>query len=234
MEPRAQRLEKISFEEMLEMASLGAKVLQVRSVEMAMVHGVRTFVRSSFDDPETVSTSDGTNLPVGTLICDEDEIVEKEVVTGIAYTKDEAQISLRRVPDRPGISAAIFGPLADNHINVDMIVQSVSEDGSKTDMTFTVAESDAEKAVSVLEKCRDEISFEILQSDSGLAKISVIGIGMRSHAGVASTAFAALAEKNINIRAITTSEIKFSLLIDADYTELAVRTLHAVYGLNNN
>ncbi len=228
IEPRARRMEKISFEEMLEMASLGAKVLQVRSVEMAMIHGVRTFVRSSFDEPESINTQQA----VGTLICDEDEILEKEVVTGIAYTKDEAQISLRRVPDRPGISASIFGPLADSHINVDMIVQSVSEDGSKTDMTFTVPNGDVEKAVKVLEDERDDISFEALQSDTGLAKISVIGIGMRSHAGVASTAFAALADKNINIRAITTSEIKFSLLIDADYTELAVRTLHAVYGLN--
>jgi aspartate kinase len=228
IEPRAKRMEKISFEEMLEMASLGAKVLQVRSVEMAMVHGVRTFVRSSFDEPESINTEQA----VGTLICDEDEIVEKEVVTGIAYTKDEAQISLRRVPDRPGISASIFGPLADSQINVDMIVQSVSEDGSKTDMTFTVPEGDVQKAVNVLQDEKDDISFEALQSDTGLAKISVIGIGMRSHAGVASTAFAALAEKNINIRAITTSEIKFSLLIDADYTELAVRTLHSVYGLN--
>ena len=231
IEPRANRMERISFEEMLEMASLGAKVLQVRSVEMAMVHGVRTFVRSSFDDPENLPTGDG-NQPIGTLICDEDEIVEKEVVTGIAYTKDEAQISLRRVPDKPGISAAIFGPLAEAHVNVDMIVQSVSEDGSKTDMTFTVAEADAVKAVQVLEKAQPEILFEAIQSDSGLAKVSVIGIGMRSHAGVASTAFAALADKGINIRAITTSEIKFSLLIDADYTELAVRTLHAEYGLN--
>ncbi|MEL7429931.1 MAG: aspartate kinase [Pseudomonadota bacterium] len=228
IEPRATRMEKISFEEMLEMASLGAKVLQVRSVEMAMIHGVRTFVRSSFDDPETLDA----NSPVGTLICDEDEIVEKEVVTGIAYTKDEAQISLRRVPDKPGVSAAIFGPLAEAHINVDMIVQSVSEDGSRTDMTFTVPESDAEKARKVLEGLKDSISYENIQSDTGLAKISVIGIGMRSHAGVAATAFAALANKNINIRAITTSEIKFSLLIDADYTELAVRTLHSVYGLN--
>ncbi len=228
IEPRAKRMERISFEEMLEMASLGAKVLQVRSVEMAMIHGVRTFVRSSFDDPETLSA----DAPVGTLICDEEEIVEQEVVTGIAYTKDEAQISLRRVPDRPGISASIFGPLADAHINVDMIVQSVSEDGSRTDMTFTVPETDTQKAIQVLEEQKSSISYENMQSDTGLAKISVIGIGMRSHAGVASTAFAALAEKNINIRAITTSEIKFSLLIDADYTELAVRTLHAVYGLN--
>ncbi|MEM9277511.1 MAG: aspartate kinase [Pseudomonadota bacterium] len=233
IEPRATRMEKISFEEMLEMASLGAKVLQVRSVEMAMVHGVRTFVRSSFDDPESIDSTKGSNQMLGTLICDEDEIVEKEVVTGIAYTKDEAQISLRRVPDRPGISAAIFGPLADAHINVDMIVQSVSEDGSKTDMTFTLPETDAQKAVQVLEGHKGDIGFENIQSDTGLAKVSVIGIGMRSHAGVASTAFSALAEKGINIRAITTSEIKFSLLIDADYTELAVRTLHAVYGLNH-
>lgn len=232
IEPKAKRMAKISFEEMLEMASLGAKVLQVRSVEMAMVHGVRTFVRSSFDDPDSIDSTKGSNAAVGTLICDEDEIVEKEVVTGIAYTKDEAQISLRRVPDRPGISAAIFGPLADAHINVDMIVQNVSEDGSKTDMTFTVPSTDAEKSVKVLEACKEDVGFDNIQSDSGLAKISVIGIGMRSHAGVASTAFTALAEKNINIRAITTSEIKFSLLIDADYTELAVRTLHAVYGLN--
>ena len=232
VEPRAQRMEKISFEEMLEMASLGAKVLQVRSVEMAMVHGVRTFVRSSFENPESINSGKGSNDPIGTLICDEDEIVEKEVVTGIAYTKDEAQISLRRVPDKPGVSAAIFGPLADAHINVDMIVQSVSEDGSRTDMTFTVPETDAQKAVQVLEAKKDAIGFENIQSDIGLAKVSVIGIGMRSHAGVAATAFAALAEKGINIRAITTSEIKFSLLIDADYTELAVRTLHAVYDLN--
>ncbi|MBO6813394.1 MAG: aspartate kinase [Rhizobiaceae bacterium] len=232
IEPRARRMDRISFEEMLEMASLGAKVLQVRSVEMAMVHGVRTFVRSSFDDPASINSQSGTDELAGTLICDEDEIVEQEVVTGIAYTKDEAQISLRRVPDRPGISAAIFGPLADNHINVDMIVQSVSEDGSKTDMTFTVSEGDVNKAKQVLEEARSGINYEIIQSDTGLAKISVIGIGMRSHAGVASTAFAALAEKNINIRAITTSEIKFSILIDSDYTELAVRTLHSVYGLN--
>ncbi len=231
MEPRARRLDKISFEEMLEMASLGAKILQVRSVELAMVHGVRTFVRSSFEDPDNVQAGHG-NQPAGTLICDEEEIVEKPVVTGIAYSKDEAQISLRRVPDKPGISAAIFGPLADNHINVDMIVQSVSEDGSKTDMTFTVAEPDAAKAIKILENNQDAISYQLIQTDSGLTKVSVIGIGMRSHAGVASTAFAALSEKGINIRAITTSEIKFSLLIDADYTELAVRTLHSVYNLN--
>lgn len=230
IEPSARRLDKISFEEMLEMASLGAKVLQVRSVEMAMVHGVKTFVRSSFDKPEDIDSGPDA-IPPGTLICDEEDIVEKPVVTGIAYARDEAQISLRRVPDKPGISAAIFGPLAEKGVNVDMIVQSVSEDGSKTDMTFTVPEADLVKAVAALESQQAEIGFELIQSDKGLVKISVIGIGMRSHAGVAATAFAALANKNINIRAITTSEIKFSLLLDADYTELAVRTLHSVYEL---
>ncbi|MBL4695738.1 MAG: aspartate kinase [Rhizobiaceae bacterium] len=231
IEPRATRLDKISFEEMLELASLGAKVLQVRSVELAMVHGVRTFVRSSFDDPMAHGLN-ANDMPVGTLICDEEEIVEKQVVTGIAYTRDEAQISLRRVPDKPGVSATIFSPLADAHVNVDMIVQSVSEDGSKTDITFTLPESDVERAVAVLEKHRDDIGYELIQSDTGLGKISVVGMGMRSHAGVASTAFSALAEKGINIRAITTSEIKFSVLIDADYVELAVRTLHSVYDLH--
>ncbi|MEM7463067.1 MAG: aspartate kinase [Pseudomonadota bacterium] len=228
IEPKARRLDRISFEEMIEMASLGAKVLQVRSVELAMVHGVRVFVRSSFENPEAVE-SDGSN---GTLICDEEDIVEKHVVTGIAYARDEAQISLRRVPDKPGVSAAIFGPLADAHVNVDMIVQSVSEDGSRTDMTFTVPDGDLNRALDVLEKNRDPIGFEVIQSDKGMVKVSVIGIGMRSHAGVAATAFSALAEKGINIRAITTSEIKFSVLIDSDYAELAVRTLHTVYGLD--
>lgn len=229
VEPKASRLNQISFEEMLEMASLGAKVLQVRSVEMAMVNNVRLFVRSSFDDPAKVSQDNF----VGTLICSEDEILEKQVVTGIAFTRDEAQISLRRVPDKPGISAAIFGPLADHHINVDMIVQSISEDGSKTDMTFTLPDSDVEKALGVLESARKDIGFEIIQSEKSLVKVSVVGIGMRSHAGVAATAFSALADKGINIKAITTSEIKFSILIDADYTELAVRTLHQEYELDD-
>lgn len=231
IEPKARRLPKISFEEMLEMASLGAKVLQVRSVELAMVHKVRTFVRSSFTDPDAPGMGDPINPP-GTLICDEEEIVEQQVVTGIAFAKDEAQISLRRVADRPGVSAAIFGPLAEEHINVDMIVQNVSEDGSKTDMTFTIPTGDIDKALKVLDKAKSEISFDNIQSETGLAKISVIGIGMRSHAGVAATAFKALAEKGINIRAITTSEIKISILIDGPYAELAVRTLHAVYGLD--
>ncbi|MDF1608012.1 aspartate kinase [Hoeflea sp. YIM 152468] len=233
IEPKARRMKKIAFEEMLEMASLGAKVLQVRSVELAMVHKVRTFVRSSFVDPDAPGMGDLIDPP-GTLICDEEEIVEQEVVTGIAYAKDEAQISLRRLADRPGVSAAIFGPLADAYINVDMIVQNISEDGSRTDMTFTVPTSDAEKALAVLEGQKQVVGYDVVQSESGLAKVSVIGIGMRSHAGVAATAFKALAEKSINIKAITTSEIKISILIDGAYAELAVRTLHSVYGLDKS
>ena len=231
IEPKARRLAKITFEEMLEMASLGAKVLQVRSVELAMVHQVRTFVRSSFDAPDAPGMGNFDNLP-GTLICDEDEIVEQQVVTGIAYAKDEAQISLRRVADRPGVAAGIFGPLAEANINVDMIVQNISEDGSFTDMTFTVPSGDIDKALAVLGKVKETIGFDVVQSEAGMSKVSVIGIGMRSHAGVAATAFKALADKAINIRAITTSEIKISILIDGPYTELAVRTLHSVYGLD--
>ncbi|MCU0830065.1 MAG: aspartate kinase [Rhizobiaceae bacterium] len=229
IEPKARRLAKVAFEEMLEMASLGSKVLQVRSVELAMVHKVRTFVRSSFDKPEDI---DPHGEPPGTLICDEDEIVEQEVVTGIAYAKDEAQVSLRRVADRPGVAAAVFGPLAEANINVDMIVQNISEDGSKTDMTFTVPNGDLAKALAVIEAARGEIAYDAVQSEPGLTKVSVVGIGMRSHAGVAATAFKALSQKGINIRAITTSEIKISILIDGAYTELAVRTLHSVYGLD--
>ena len=229
--PKARRLAKISFEEMLEMASLGAKVLQVRSVELAMVHKVRTFVRSSFIDPDAPGMGDLLNPP-GTLICDEDEIVEQQVVTGIAYAKDEAQISLRRVADRPGVAAGIFLPLAEGGINVDMIVQNISEDGSRTDMTFTVPQGDVAKALAILDKVRETVGFDVVQHDDGMSKVSVIGIGMRSHAGVAATAFKALADKGINIRAITTSEIKISILIDGPYTELAVRTLHSVYGLD--
>ena len=231
VEPKARRLPKISFEEMLEMASLGAKVLQVRSVELAMVHKVRTFVRSSFEDPDAPGMGDFLNPP-GTLICDEDEIVEQQVVTGIAYAKDEAQISLRRVADRPGVAAGIFGPLAEANINVDMIVQNISEDGKSTDMTFTVPSGDVDKALAVLDRVKQTVGFDVIQHDEGMSKVSVIGIGMRSHAGVAATAFKALADKSINIRAITTSEIKISILIDGPYTELAVRTLHSVYGLD--
>ena len=231
--PKATRMPRIAYEEMLEMASLGAKVLQVRSVELAMLHGVRTFVRSSFDDPEAPELVNAVTPP-GTLICDEDEIVEKQVVSGIAYTKDDAQISLRRVADKPGVAAAVFGPLAAANINVDMIVQNVSEDGTLTDLTFTVPIVDYDRARAVLETARGEVGYQILQGSTDVAKVSVIGIGMRSHAGVAAECFRALAGRGINIRAITTSEIKISVLIDAPYTELAVRTLHSLYGLDNH
>ena len=227
--PKARRLAKIAFEEMLELASLGAKVLQVRSVELGMVHKVKIFVRSSFEKPEDI---DPHGNPPGTLICDEEDIVEQQVVTGIAFSKDEAQISIRRVQDKPGVAAAIFGPLAEASINVDMIVQNVSADGKTTDLTFTVPAADYQRSMDVIAKARDAIGYERLDGASDVAKVSVIGIGMRSHAGVAAQAFRALSERNINIRAITTSEIKFSVLIDAAYTELAVRTLHALYGLD--
>jgi aspartate kinase len=227
--PKARRLDKVAFEEMLELASLGAKVLQVRSVELGMVHKVKIFVRSSFEKPEDI---DPHGNPPGTLICDEEDIVEQQVVTGIAFSKDEAQISIRRVQDKPGVAAAIFGPLAEASINVDMIVQNVSADGKTTDLTFTVPAADYQRSMDVIAKAKDAIGYERLDGASDVAKVSVIGIGMRSHAGVAAQAFKALSERNINIRAITTSEIKFSVLIDAAYTELAVRTLHALYGLD--
>jgi aspartate kinase len=227
--PGAQRLDKIAFEEMLELASQGAKVLQVRSVELGMVHNVRIFVRSSFDKPEDI---DPHGIPPGTLICDEGEIMEQQVVTGIAFSKDEAQISVRRVEDKPGVAAAIFGPLAEANINVDMIVQNVSSDGATTDLTFTVPATDFERAKDTLAKARPNIGYERIDGATDVTKVSVIGIGMRSHAGVAAKAFQALADRRINIRAITTSEIKFSLLIDGAFTELAVRTLHSLYGLD--
>jgi aspartate kinase len=222
--PKAKRLDRVAFEEMLEMASLGAKVLQVRSVELAMVHRVPTYVRSSFDDPD--------NPNPGTLICDEEDIVENPVVTGIAFSRDEAQITLRRVADKPGVAAAIFGPLADANVNVDMIIQVVSDDADTTDITFTVPTADYERSRAILEQHREKIGAHEIQGATDVVKVSAIGVGMRSHAGVASRAFAALAEKGINIRAITTSEIKFSVLIDSAYTELAVRTLHSLYGLD--
>jgi aspartate kinase len=228
--PKAQRMEKIAYEEMLELASLGAKVMQVRSVELGMVHGVRIFVRSSFDKPDDIDPH--SKNPPGTLICDEAEIMEQQVVTGIAFSRDEAQISIRRVQDKPGVAAAIFGPLADANINVDMIVQNVSADGATTDLTFTVPASDFDRARNTIEKAKGAIGYERLDGATDVSKISVIGIGMRSHAGVAAQAFKALSERSINIRAITTSEIKFSVLIDAAYTELAVRTLHTLYGLD--
>lgn len=217
---KARKLDKITYEEMLEMASLGAKVLQTRSVELAMVHNVRVQVLSSFEDRP------------GTLVVDEGEIVEQEVVSGIAYSKDEAKITLLRVADKPGVAASIFGPLADANVNVDMIVQNVSEDGSSTDMTFTVGRADLDRAVAVIGSLQKALNYRQLLSDANVVKVSVIGVGMRSHAGVATRMFAALAEKGINIQVISTSEIKISVLISADYTELAVRALHTAFGLD--
>jgi aspartate kinase len=217
---KARKLDKITYEEMLEMASQGAKVLQIRSVEMAMKHHVRLQVLSSFQDGP------------GTLVVDEDEIVEQEVVSGITYSRDEAKITLQRVPDRPGVAAAIFGPLADASINVDMIVQNVSEGGDNTDLTFTVAKADLARAMNVLTGRRAELNYKALVPDANVVKVSVIGMGMRSHAGVAQRMFKALAEKGINIQVISTSEIKVSVLIAEEYTELAVRALHTAYGLD--
>ena len=216
---KARKLGRITYEEMLEMASQGAKVLQTRSVEMAMNHRVRIQVLSSFTDTP------------GTLVVDEEEIVEQRVVSGIAYSRDEAKITVQKVADRPGVAAAIFGPLADNAINVDMIVQNVSEDG-RADLTFTVARADLDRAVSVLEERRTLLGFAALTPDSNVVKISVIGVGMRSHAGVAKQMFQTLSEKGINIQVISTSEIKVSVLIAAEYTELALRALHTAYGLD--
>ncbi len=227
--PKARRLAKIAFEDMFELASQGAKVLQVRSVELGMVHNMPIFVRSSFDKPEDI---DPHGMPPGTLICSEEEIMENHVVTGIAFSKDEAQISVRRIEDKPGVAASIFGPLAEANINVDMIVQNVSEDGKTTDLTFTVPASDYARARDTITAAKATIGYARFDSATDVAKVSVIGSGMRSHAGVAAQAFAALAERKINIRAITTSEIKFSVLIDTAYTELAVRTLHTLYGLD--
>jgi aspartate kinase len=217
---KARKLDKITYEEMLEMASLGAKVLQIRSVEMAMKHHVRLQVLSSFADRP------------GTLVVDEDEIVEHELVSGIAYSRDEAKITLIQVPDRPGVAAAIFGPLADASINVDMIVQNTSERGDATDLTFTVTKADLDRAKKVLHDRHGELKFAALQSDPNVVKVSVIGVGMRSHAGIAQRMFRALAEKGINIQVISTSEIKISVLIAEEYTELAVRSLHTAYGLD--
>ncbi len=228
--PKARRLDRIAFEDMLELASQGAKVLQVRSVELGMTQNMPIFVRSSFDKPEDI---DPHGTPPGTLICSEEEIMESHVVTGIAFSKDEAQISVRQIEDKPGVAASIFVPLANANINVDMIVQNVSEDGKTTDLTFTVPAADHARARETIAQARDTIGYARLDSATDVAKISVIGSGMRSHAGVAAQAFKALSDKGINIRAITTSEIKFSVLIDTAYTELAVRTLHTLYGLDH-
>ncbi len=222
---KARKLGKITYEEMLELASQGAKVLQTRSVELAMKYRVRVQVLSTFADHA------GSALP-GTLVVDEDEIVEQEIVTGIAYTRDEAKVTLLQVPDRPGVAAAIFGPLTDAAINVDMIVQNVAPDGKSTDMTFTVSKSDLARAVSVLEGARAQIDCGRIIADSNVVKLSVIGVGMRSHPGVAQRMFRALADKGINIQVISTSEIKVSVLIGEDYTELALRSLHTAYGLD--
>lgn len=233
--PRARRLSKISYEEMLEMASLGSRVLQTRSVELAMLYRMRVRVLSSFAVPESMQPAQpGSWDQIGTIICSEDEIVEQQVVSGIAYAKDEAKVSLLRVADKPGVAARVFGPLAEANINVDMIVQNTSSDGKHTDMTFTVQEADLGRVLHVLEGAREEIGYFEVRSSSDVAKVSVIGVGMRSHAGVAAQMFSALAERGINILAITTSEIKISVLIDAVYAELAVRTLHALYDLGKD
>jgi len=217
---KAQKLDRITYEEMLEMASQGAKVLQTRSVEMAMNHGVRLYVRSTFTDSE------------GTLVCDEDEILENQVVSGIAYSRDEAKITLVQVPDRPGVAAAIFGPLADENVNVDMIVQSTAADGALTDITFTVAKIDYHRAEQMLGDLQKRIGFQSVIADSDVVKVSVIGVGMRSHAGVAQLMFKTLSEKGINLQVISTSEIKVSVLIAEEYAELALRALHTAYGLD--
>ena len=219
--PSAQKLEKVTYEEMLEMASLGAKVLQTRSVVMAMNHKVRVQVLSSFTDKP------------GTLLIDEDEIVENKIVSGITYAKNEAQVMLVGVKNNPGIASDVFKGLANENINVDMIIQNETEGGRKTDITFTVAENDAAKAEKILNEA-DNIDFKKLITDMNVAKISVIGVGMRSHSGVAATMFETLADRGINIQVISTSEIKISVLIEAAYTELAVRSLHTAYGLDSN
>ena len=218
--PRAKKLERVTYEEMLELASVGAKVLQTRSVELAMKEKVRVQVLSSFADT------------AGTLVVDEDEIVEQQLITGVAYNRNEAKITVTQVPDRPGTVAAIFGPLADANINVDMIVQNVAHANGNTDVTFTVPSTELARSLDVLEKAKDKIGYAQLLSDDNVVKISVIGVGMRSHAGVAQTMFRTLAERGINIQAITTSEIKVSVLIAEEYTELAVRVLHTAYGLD--
>lgn len=224
MVPKAQRLEKISYEEMLEMASLGAKVLQTRSVELAMAKQVPVRVLSSFVEP-------GEDNP-GTLVCDEDEIVEKQIVSGIAYSRDEAKLSLKGLVDNPGVAAIIFGMLADANVNVDMIVQAPSRTEGKVNMTFTIPERDADRSAAIMEAAKDQIGFEVAEVKKDVSKVSVIGVGMRSHVGVARIMFDALSKKGINIENIATSEIKISVLIDSSYTELAVRALHTAYGLD--
>jgi aspartate kinase len=225
IESKARKLAKISYEEMLEMASLGAKVLQTRSVELAMAYNVPVRVLSSFVEP-------GEAPGQGTIVCDEEEIVEKRIVSGVAYSRDEAKISLFGLPDHPGVSSMIFGALADANVNVDMIVQSHARVADTANMEFTVGKRDAQRAVDIVRGKQAEIGFEDVQVNEDVAKVSVIGVGMRSHTGVAKSMFEALASKGVNIQVISTSEIKISVLIDAAYTELAVRALHAAYGLD--
>ena len=217
---KARKLARITYEEMLEMASTGTKILQTRAVALAMKFGQRLQVLSSYSDEP------------GTLVVDEDEIVEQELVSGIAYSRDEAKITLVQVMDKPGVAAAIFGPLANANINVDMIVQNVSADGTNTDLTFTVTENELERAVKTLEDSREAVGYSELLFDSNVVKVSVIGVGMRSHTGVAQRMFTTLAEKGINIQVISTSEIKVSVLVAEEYTELALRALHTAYGLD--
>ena len=225
IESKARRLARISYEEMLEMASLGARVLQSRSVELAMTQRVPLRVLSSFVEP-------GSTENVGTIVCDEEEIVEKRIVSGVAYSRDEAKISLFGLPDHPGVSSEIFGRLADANVNVDMIVQSHARQEGAANMEFTVGKRDAARAMELVTAAKEAIGFQDIAIDENVAKVSVIGVGMRSHTGVAQTMFRALAEKGVNIQVISTSEIKISVLIDAAYTELAVRALHAAYGLD--
>ena len=219
--PKAQKLERITFEEMLEMASLGAKVLQTRSVAMAMRHNVKLQVRSSFSDAP------------GTLVVNEDAIVEQEKISGIAYSPDEAKVTIQGLPDKPGIAAAIFGELADNHINVDMIVQSAASEGQRTDITFSLGRGDLDKALEIIGGNKEGLAFQGVDSKGDVTKISVVGTAMRSQPGVAKTMFETLAERGINIEVISTSEIKISVLIASDYTELAVRSLHSAFGLDS-
>jgi aspartate kinase len=226
IEARAKRLSRVSYEEMLEMASLGAKVLQTRSVELAMAHKVPVRVLSSFAEP-------GTQPDQGTLVCDEEEIVEKRIVSGVAFSRDEARISLLGLPDQPQVPAKIFSLLAEANVNVDMIVQSQARTAEAVNLTFTVGRRDARRTVEIMNGAQKELGFEALTVDEDVAKVSVIGVGMRSHVGVAETMFRALAERGVKIQAISTSEIKISVLIDAAYTELAVRALHAAYGLEH-
>ena len=219
--PKAKKLSRITFEEMLEMASSGAKVLQTRSVAMAMRHNVNLQVRSSFNDT------------TGTLVVSEDSVVEQETISGIAYSPSEAKITIIGLPDKPGIAASVFGALADQQVNVDMIVQSASSADKKTDISFSVGRDDLQKAVDIINKIKVKLEFESVDASPNVAKISVVGTAMRTQPGVAKTMFETLASKGVNMQVISTSEIKISVLIDTEYTELAVRSLHTAYGLDD-